>query len=349
MIQRRTRPAPAPAEPPQRVGRIQELLNRRRSTVIETRAARIETQRTTGGAVAVLPKDAGLILTDILSRANYEPRPARGTEYLHVSDLLTKCIRRFAIIEQNKIAPPPQRLSLMDLLTFGVGEKIHDVVKDRAAVGGPSMIWGNWSCGCKKMHSESPRTFAELDDTAACTACGGGYSLYHEVPMHDEELKIVGTPDLLVYLREFDAFFITELKSIAHDTWKELIRPVPDHVIQVMFYWYLMKKLGYRVASQVSIMYVTKGYVWGGNVTTITKEFMIEPEPMIARLDPYLEEAAAFKASRENGGLPPRLKCVSDISPDAKKCDVCSICFGNSNAPQKISIASALRTPRRAR
>lgn len=348
-IQRRTRPAAAaPAAPPQRVGRIQELLNRRRAGVSETRVARVEQQRTTGGDIAILPKDMSLLLTDILGRASYDPRPARGGDYLHVSDLLGKCVRRFAILEQNDIAKPPQRLSLMDLLTFGVGEKIHDVAKERATVGAPTMVWGNWACRCKTMKTLTPCTFSTLSADARCGACGGGYSEYVEVPMRDDELMVVGTPDLISYLQDFDAYFVSELKSIAHDKWLELVRPVPDHVLQVLFYWYLMKKLGYRMASMVSIMYITKGYIWGGNVTTITKEFMIEPAPMIARLEPYLAEARALKAARENGGLPPRTHCSSAIAPDAKKCDVCSICFGNSNAPQKISISAAMRTRRAA-
>lgn len=342
MIVRRTRPAPA-AEPPRRLGRIQEMLNKRRTTVIANRAAQIAQQRVEGGAVAYLPKEVEPVLSSLLARASYEPRPARGTEYLHVSDLLTKCIRRFAIIEQNKIAPPPQRLSLMDLLTFGVGEKIHDVIKERATVGGPGHVWGNWSCRCGGMRTTEPCIHDELPPLARCDTCGDEYSVYHEVPMRDDELKIVGTPDLLLYLRDFDAFFITELKSIAHNQWEELVRAKPEHVIQVLFYWYLMKKLGYRVADRVSIVYVTKGYIFKG---VPYKEFIIEPEPMLSRLDPYLEEAAALKAARENGGLPPRLKCVSDIAPDAKKCDVCSICFGNSNGPQKVSIATALRSRR---
>lgn len=280
-------------------------------------------------------------LTEILNMARSQNRPARQSEWIHVSDLLNKCIRKIALREQQHLPPAQQVLTLMDTLTFSVGDTIHDVVKERTVAGSPSEVWGNWQCECKTMTTESPCLFSEVDHSATCTACGGPYAKYVEVPMRDDELRIVGTPDLILYLQRLSALYVTELKSISHDQWKEMVRPLPDHVLQVLFYWFLMRRLGYRLVGRVSIMYVTKGYVFGGSPV---KEFTFDPREIIGRLDPYLEEAAALRKFRADGTLPVRIMCANDRSPDAKKCDMCSSCFGNQQnaAPRKISAAAAL-------
>lgn len=326
----------APAQLASRVGAL--LMNRRRG-MVTARNEVVGRSRGPGAVVDLPDSDVGP-LTDVLSRSRYENRVARTTDYLHVSDLISRCVRKIAIVEQHKIQSLPQRLSLMDTLTFAVGDTIHDVMKAKVVSGSPTQVWGNWTCRCGATTTTEPSTQAELAPDRVCTRCLGPLETYTEVPMRDEDLKIVGTPDLILYLRELQAFFISELKSIAHEHWKELTRPKPEHVIQILFYWYLMRKLGYPVADKVSVVYVTKGYTFTGNPY---KEFVLDPLVAIARLEPYLDMARELKAARENGGLPARIVCSSDRAPDAKKCSVCSICFGGSNAaPVQVSVASAL-------
>lgn len=318
-----------------------------RSTAAPAPAARAPSLRVRRTPVAAairqvedFPEDAAP-LSDLLKSAQYTSRPARGTEYLHVSDLINRCIRRIAIIEQHNITPPAQRLSLTDILTFGQGDAIHDIVKERASVGGPMTVWGNWSCRCGKLKTESPCVAADLPrDT--CDSCDESMTKYHEVPMRNEAYKIVGNPDLILRLPDYEAFYITELKSIAHDQWKELVRAKPDHVIQILFYYWLMKELGYKLIPKVSVLYVTKGWIFSG---APYKEFVIDAEEELerGRLDPYLELADALAVYRKTGKLPARTQCVSDQAPDAKKCDVCSLCFSNTtHAPKKVSIRQAL-------
>lgn len=321
IIQRRRRAVSDPPPPPV-VPRV-------------TRTAREAPRR----QIADFPEDATPV-SDLLTQVRAIARPARGTEYLHVSDLISRCIRKFALIEQQDIPQPPQRLSLTDLLTFAQGDAIHDVIKARAVASGPSTVWGKWSCKCGSMRHEDPCVHADLP-VQTCSNCDGGFTEYHEVPIRNEELKIVGNPDLVFFLQDFQAFYINELKSIAHEQWKELVRPKPDHVIQVVFYYWLMKHAGFTMVPRVSILYVTKGWMFNGDPF---KEFTLDAEEELPRLESYLDEARALAEFRATGKLPARTMCVSDNAPEAKKCEVCSICFrGNGNAPKTISLRQALR------
>lgn len=145
--------------------------------------------------------------------------------------------------------------------------------------------------------------------------------------MRDDDLWIVGNPDLLLYLPDLDAIHITELKSIAPDQFKELTRPKPDHVLQVVFYWYLMNKLGYHLTDKVSIFYATKGWVFGS--TKPYREFVIHPQLELHRLEDMIEDARAHKAAIQDkqAPLPLRTLCASPGAKEAKNCSVCEICF----------------------
>lgn len=282
------------------------------------------------------------MLSALIRRAAGESREMRSHDYLHVSDLLNRCMRKIALTEQQDMPQQRQMLSLMDSLTFEVGDTIHDVIKRKAGLGGPSSVWGHWHCTCKSLHTETPCLRSEVDMDEVCAGCHTPKHIYGEVPMRDEELKIVGNPDLILFLHNYLAYYITELKSIAHAQWEEMSRPKPEHVIQILFYWYLMRKLGYRVASRVSIFYVTKGYLFSGEPY---KEFTFEPEEILSRLEPYLDEARYLLRFRADGTLPPRTQCSSRNAPEAKKCSMCSVCFEENThaAPIKVSVGSVLR------
>lgn len=282
--------------------RIGETLIRRRSDRIVARgkARDITTKTLRPGEAEVVPmhKD-DTPLGDILERARYEIRMPRPGEYLHVSDLLSKCVRKAALEERYDLRKPNQSLSLTDSLTFRQGDAIHDVIKERVAQGGADKIWGIWRCRCHTTKTAKPCLLSEVDPEILCNACKTPRTFYDEVPMRNEEYKIVGTPDLLLYLAAYDAFHINEIKSIAADRWKELVRPLPEHVLQATFYWFLMNALGYKLLDSVSILYVTKGWMFSG---VPYKEYTVNAQDMVRRLSSYLEDAKALKAAREGGG-----------------------------------------------
>lgn len=281
------------------------------------------------------------VLSEIIRRSRWEARRPRSDSHLHVSDLLSKCLRKKAIIEQLQVSVSEAALGIMDSLTFRVGEAIHDVIRERAAEGGRSEVWGKWKCKCGGLRVDDPCTYGRVPATV-CDFCGGRASEYVEVSFFDQERAIIGHPDLILYRPALGAYYVTELKSIANDRWKELARPDPDHVLQALFYWYLMKLSGYDMVDQCSILYVTKGWTMR---EAPYKEFHFTPSANIHRLESYLREAEVFVASRNGGALPGRV-CVSADSPEAKKCQVCSQCFSSGDKvakPVKVSIADAMR------
>lgn len=188
-------------------------------------------------------------------------------------------------------------------------------------------MWGRWKCKCGLTTSSIPSLFREIPEDRVCTFCQEPLSIYEEVPMPDTELGIVGTPDLIIYRPAHKALHLSELKSISHEQWKELSRPKPDHVLQVMFYWHLMQRRKYRVTSHPSVLYATRGWMFTGDPF---KEFPVDAAKEMPRLEPYLLDAAALQASRAGGPLPPRVTCADRMSPDAKKCEVCDACFSKT-------------------
>jgi len=245
----------------------------------------------------------------------------RVGSYLHVSDLLGKCVRKMAISYVYDVAMPSQPIQESLALTFAQGTAIHDHIKSRMFSGHAGKMFGSWSCKCGDLHTK-PSLYHKVQNKR-CSICGGAPINYNELELRDTELMLVGSPDITLYLDEYRAYYPIEIKSINHEEWKELARPKPDHVLQVLFYWYLLKKLGYPVTTQVSILYVTKGFIFKSPY----KEFIVFPESNISRLDEYLEEARALRDARNNVGIPIRSVCATPDTKTAKECHVCNICF----------------------
>lgn len=322
--------------------RLGDVLQRRRASKVVSQVQQVTGLKT--GGVVLLPEDT-TPLTDLLDKARILSRPPRDTSYLHVSDLVGKCLRKIALVDMLGIPHRPQNLRLTDLLTFAQGDAIHDVLKANAVRAGSSAVWGGWSCKCGTCTVPEPCLHSEVDNDRRCPACKGPIEVYQEVPTTNKEYEVVGNPDLILYLREQNALHITELKSISHDAWKELVRAQPDHVIQVLFYWFLMQEAGYRLTNKVSILYATKGWIFSGSPT---KEFVIDAPSQMHRLQPYLQDAKAVKESRAGGELPPRI-CPSESAPDAKKCEVCRSCFGVNINEKPVTISASSATGPRTR
>jgi hypothetical protein len=261
--------------------------------------------------------------SDLMRSNRIVTRRPRGDDYLHVSDLLKKCLRRQAIIQLHNMPSRGSSLTLTEELTFAQGDAIHDVLKARAVLAKPDEVWGRWRCGCRSLSIEEPCLRSEVPEEA-CHNCGEVPGIYEEVPMLNEELHLVGTPDVLLWKEAVRAFQITELKSMTHEEWKDLVRPKPDHVLQILFYWYLMRERGYPLTDSVSIFYATKSMVFRGRPY---KEFVVEPEAQLSRLEPYIAEARALRLAQDGGPVPPRTKCASNATTDARQCEVCHVCF----------------------
>lgn len=275
--------------------------------------------------VAECPTDSFLV-SDVIKSTPRLPRRQRKDGYTHVSDLISKgrCVRKLALSEKFGAPVRPTRLSIFDRIVFAIGDAIHDTVKKIASEGAPERVWGLWTCSCKHLYHDEPCTLSQIDPDDVCPLCGTAADVYKEVPIFNEEYNIVGNPDLIMFLQEVNAFHVSELKSIAHEQWENLARPMPEHILQVVFYWWLMMEAGYRLTDRVSIVYITKGYQFKGDAQ---KEFMIDPRVEVHRLLPYLEDAMRLKMSKTANVFPIRKLCSGKLDSIARKCELVAQCF----------------------
>lgn len=245
--------------------------------------------------------------------------PFRHGEYLHASDVIHKCSRMIAIANRHNIKLTLQPLPESAGLTFAMGRAIESHVREKVKRNAPTKLWGGWKCPCG--HTEFQGTYAEARSQNRCKRCHGPLGEYQELVLTHEELGVSGSIDLT--LLEGRALHLNEIKSIKHDAWKELSRPVPEHLVQILFYWWLAKEQGIDVYDSVSILYCTKGYVMFGSPY---KEFVMQPSKLIRRLDDYLDEARAIKAAASGGKLPVRT-CMKIDQGEAKTCPMATMCF----------------------
>lgn len=245
----------------------------------------------------------------------------RNAGHVHISTLLTGCLRKIAISEKFRISVPSTIVNDSLGITFAQGHAIHDFVKNQFVRAHPDKMYGEWSCLCGETRTE-PMVKADIP-TRPCKSCHLIPSIYNEVGMVDEEHGIVGSPDVILYTADPGYYYVIEIKSIAHEQWKEIVRPKPDHVLQVVFYWYLMRKAGHNVPQYVSILYVTKGF----NFKNPYKEFMVDPVSELDRLSMYLDDATDLVMFRGGGPIPPRKMCSSAGCATARQCHVNTVCF----------------------
>lgn len=291
-----------------------------------------------GSVVALGPEHTPI--TAALKAAKLSHRPARPGPMLHVSDVVSKCARLRAICETQDISLPSSPLSLMDDITYRQGDAIHDVIRERVALGSPASVWGRWRCRCGGLRIAEPCVRSEVDLTRLCVYCDTPAQFYDEVSVADEELQLVGHPDLILRMDALRAFYVAELKSISAQQFPELVRPSPEHIVQSLFYWYLMHRAGYPLVDRVSIVYITKGYTFRGDPY---REYVVPVENCESRLEEYLSDIRAILRAREGGALPPRIRCASREAPTARACPVVGRCFDDARKPQAMSFASALK------
>jgi len=264
------------------------------------------------------------MFTQSWSRIPRVTNPPRPGLYLHVSDLLGKCLRKSVLADKVKMPMPVEQLSDGVALTFHIGDAVHNFVKARAAVGRGEHLYGDWECRCGKLHVT--HTLYPEAAEQVCETCGTPANRYRELNILNDELMVTGSPDMLFYYKRHDALLPVEIKSISHDEWKELSRPKPDHLLQVLFYWYLLRESGRRVLPSVVVLYVTKGYVFGSPYKT----FVLDAPSVEGRLAPYIAEAKARKVAVEAGVVPARTLCSSPEATDAKKCHLVAACFSRA-------------------
>lgn len=250
----------------------------------------------------------------------------REGNYLHVSDLVYKCTRMIAL--SKELQQPIRGESIMDSrgVTFATGHAIQAYVTERMKTNFGDMLWGDWTCGCGEglyrhtLYSELP--------TTTCESCGGKYE-YLETIWRSESLKLTGAIDIVLKLPSGHLYPI-EVKSMAGSRWDDLTRPVPDHLIQALFYWHLLVENDMPVIDQLSLLYVKKEFVFGNPY----KELIVVPSNYENRMTDFYDEARELKAYREDDGpLPVRTVCSHPQSPGARECPFALQCFAIDPPP----------------
>jgi len=172
------------------------------ATVSATRILRrrrgVEAVDPNGEIVAI--KDGEQFAIDLLKRSPIAMNSFRGGEYLHVSDILGKCVRKIALAEKYSIPMPNERLHESMALTFAQGTAIHDHIKKRFIEGHPNSVYGTWSCRCGNIRTENS-TYAKAQKKT-CKLCAGHPTKYHELELRDPDLMLIGSPDVTLYLEE---------------------------------------------------------------------------------------------------------------------------------------------------
>lgn len=261
--------------------------------------------------------DMGDVLTPLLRGPI--PERFRDGENFHVSDIIHKCTRKLAIHRRFKLPHAQEAIFDGRGLTFTIGDAVHDYIRNKIRIAAPSAIYGGWSCKCGETTVDG--TYAEVKDIV-CNNCNLPLTEYQEVELAVPHLMVEGHVDL-TFLDD-DAFLFTELKSIAAKSWAELERPIPDHIVQIVTYWELARILDYPVHDKVSILYANKEF----SFKSPYKEYVLQPSEHLGRIDGHFEDLQMLveAVTDERAPLPYRI-CANPEAPDAKKCEVCNVCF----------------------
>lgn len=304
MRRQRAKPTPVPASA---VGAMHRRTRKKKATP--------------AASAVVIPFTEDEVLKPILKGP--ELRAFRGGAHVHVSDVVSQCPRRLAIAK--KYGRPLCDQQIFDSLgvTFAMGDAIHDYIRTKVADRAADAIYANWSCPCKASTYHGTKANA-AQVHGDCPKCGLPLDGHGEIVLLNEELNMTGSIDLSLIIG--NALLITEIKSMTKTKWADLARPLPDHVIQVLFYWKFARDKNIAVHDKVSILYTQKEYQFHNPY----KEFVLQPSKIISRLDDYVDDArtlAAVYADPTNAPLPARLECSSPTLQKAKDCDMSLLCF----------------------
>lgn len=253
-------------------------------------------------------------------KGRYPQDQFRHGEYLHVSDLLYRCIRKIALSDRMNETIHAQTIWPGQALTYKFGHTVQDYLTDVLKDNSPGQLFGNWECPCKHMKHER-KTWREIKDTR-CKVCANPAINYKEMVVKNREIMVTGAVDITLLIEAF--LYVTECKSMSKKQWDVLKRPKPEHLLQSLFYWWLYKQDGWPLWDRASVIYVNKEYMFSG---LPYKEFFFTPSSIVDRLDDLLTEARQLVGYRKSGVLPPRNMCQGPDSPDAKKCQFREVCF----------------------
>jgi len=250
--------------------------------------------------------------------------PARE-EGWHPSQFAGLC-PRFAVLE--KLLVTPKKGPKFDASThriFDVGHALHRWYQEEY-FGKMGILWGKWECRFCGTHS-----FGFLPDY--CFGCKVKHSFffYKEVPIRARlegcELPLVGHADGLIKLE--NRWLVLEIKTMNSYIHGALDEPFEGHHIQGQLYSETIrqgmvsgvpKNIQIPYPSGILFLYICKN-------DSREKEFVKESDELLAKRE--LQKPYIIESSIKQRVLPARKQeCFSLLKEPAKKCSLCSYCFG---------------------
>lgn len=271
-------------------------------------------------------------LIDKVRSADCEPEAARvGGQYLHVSSLISACIRRHVIAYYSKV----ERLNSVNAgmrIVWALGRAAeHHVRTQFIKAVSKSGVVGKWKCKCGHLKVDGL-----YDDILKCPKCDKKADQYTECLLLDTKNRITGSPDLLYIRPDNKKLMVVECKSMNKASYDALTNPSTDHVLQAMAYNELLRINGADVDDSVTIVYVSKDFSFKNPY----KEFRVRRSQQSELDIQYMWKIAAEYAEyvdRIDKGVklqsfPKRWSaCPSSDCTVAKGCDCVGMCFSLQN------------------
>lgn len=259
-------------------------------------------------------------IKETVLRKDTEPQQSRLNHpgYVHVSSLINICVRQYVLANRYEVQAV-ERVTGGHRIMWKIGRAIEKHVRTHFLEGqGHMNIYGIWRCQCGHVDHLG------MIPSRTCPHCNTKATRYFEPVLHDEDNKIVGSPDITFLVGRF-YFVPVELKSMNKADWDALTEPLMDHVAQAAMYRYLYQKKGFTVHDNVKFVYTSKDFKYGDPY----KEFQVDcTQPQIvAMVESMVEAARATKVANEQRLLPQRSICQTASNRRAKACPCAHLCF----------------------
>ena len=268
-------------------------------------------------------------LMDKVMNMDSQPQTSRvGGEYLHVSSLISMCVRKHVLAyvskaERTEVVKPSMRI----VWALGRAAENHVRTQFIDAMNYEGIV-GMWKCSCGHLKVQGL-----YNDTLKCPKCSKKAKKYNEASVFDHEYRIVGSPDLLYIRPDNKKIMVVECKSINKKDFDLLTRPKMDHILQAACYNRLLEKEGVDVDKTVTILYVCKDFSFTGSpykefrVPVNTADVSFSVIEMWSKARQFAEQKKNHD-EKELVTYPNRLPmCSSRDSTFAKDCSFCGMCF----------------------
>lgn len=246
--------------------------------------------------------------------------------FIHVSDLMQACPRAYVLAVRHR-----ERKYRSDFLgkvhssatrvVWAQGRATEEHIRSQFIRRFADQVYGTWTCACKQSsylgcHNPEIR----------CGKCQSTHT-FNETPIHDHELRIVGTADFPLIID--NSMHLVELKSIKKEDFESLTAPLPQHLTQVFTYHDMQRRAGASMSNQVTVLYAAKEFSVKGAYKEFTVDTTDENYQFVHTARNLLyTKARIIREALDKGTLPERLsKCNVITSSTAKGCPVCVNCF----------------------